>query len=136
VAALGGELIRTTPRVFFGRGDLAIAYSFIYLCMWGGTEGVCNDAFRGGLTIPRGHVHIAENENKMVVFILHHVAREDAADEDWKLLGVYSSEETATAAINRFRPLPGFRDYPDGFRCEPYELDKESGWAEGFGFDF
>jgi hypothetical protein len=67
----------------------------------------------------------------MVVHLLQHVAREGQDDEDVKLLGVYSSPERAEAALDRARLLPGFRDHPDGFQVEGYELDRTE-WPEGF----
>ena len=68
----------------------------------------------------------------MSVFLAWHT-RVDADSEDSKLLGVYSSEAAAQAAINRLRYKPGFRNYPDGFEVSEHELDRD-GWTEGFGF--
>ena len=64
------------------------------------------------------------------VFILEHV-RVDGEREDIKLIGAFSTKETAEAAINKLSTLPGFRDYPDGFSNEQYELDQIH-WQEGF----
>ena len=52
-------------------------------------------------------------------------------DEDMKLIGVYSSEENAKAAIQRLKPKPGFRDWPDGFRIFTRTLNQDS-WTDGF----
>jgi len=65
------------------------------------------------------------------VYVLHHVMREFEADEDAKLIGVYSSEGDVRAAIDRVGAHPGFRDNPSGFQFEPYELNKDH-WTEGF----
>ena len=51
--------------------------------------------------------------------------------EDVKFIGAYSSEASARAAVERLRSQPGFRDYPDHFTIDPYEIDKGH-WAEGF----
>lgn len=51
--------------------------------------------------------------------------------EDVKLIGAYASEAAAQAAIERLRKQPGFRDYPDDFTIDAYEIDKDH-WTEGF----
>ena len=51
--------------------------------------------------------------------------------EDVKLIGAYSSEAAAWAAIERLRMQPGFRDHPDAFTIDGYEIDKDH-WKEGF----
>ena len=64
------------------------------------------------------------------VFVLQHAY--DLDDElEVKLLGVYSSEENARRAVERFKLLAGFRDHPDQFHIDRYELDGDH-WAEGF----
>ena len=67
------------------------------------------------------------------VFLLWHVRDEDDA-ETAKLVGIYSSRENATEAIQRKLAFPGFRDHPDGFSIDSYTLDEEA-WSEGFGDD-
>lgn len=66
------------------------------------------------------------------VFILQH-ERPETEDrmEDVKLIGAYASEAAAQAAIERLRTQPGFRDYPDDFTIDAYEIDKDH-WTEGF----
>lgn len=46
-------------------------------------------------------------------------------------IGVYASEEEATAAIEQLKPLPGFRDYPKGFEIHPTRLGLTN-WRAGF----
>ena len=46
------------------------------------------------------------------VFVLEHLHLLNGDEEDVKKLGVYSSRESALAAVERFRKLPGFRDVP------------------------
>lgn len=48
-----------------------------------------------------------------------------------KVIGLYSSEELAGAAIERARSLPGFIDQPDSFTIDRYEVDKDH-WPRGF----
>jgi hypothetical protein len=61
--------------------------------------------------------------------------REKAAGEDSELLlGVYSSEAAAKAAVQRLRGKPGFVAYPEGFQIHPYELDVDH-WTDGFIID-
>ncbi|GAA3015409.1 hypothetical protein GCM10020229_28230 [Kitasatospora albolonga] len=52
------------------------------------------------------------------------------SEEDHKTLGLYSTREAAERRIERARPLPGFRDSPDGFEIHPYVLD-EHRWTGG-----
>ena len=52
--------------------------------------------------------------------------------DDVKVIGVYSSMASAQAAIERFREQAGFRNYPNCFTIDAYELDKDH-WVEGFG---
>ena len=61
-------------------------------------------------------------------FVLLH---ERSDTEHVKLIGVYSSEAAAKAAIQRLRLKPGFSDYPEGFTIDAYEFDKDH-WTEGF----
>jgi hypothetical protein len=65
------------------------------------------------------------------VFVLQHV-REEGGSEDVKLLGVYSSRHSADDAVARLKHRPGFRDFPEGFHIDPYDLDVDH-WSEGFG---
>lgn len=51
--------------------------------------------------------------------------------EDVKFIGAYSSEASAQAAVERLRTQPGFRDYPDDFTIDAYDIDKDH-WAAGF----
>ncbi|GAB2198995.1 DUF7336 domain-containing protein [Sessilibacter sp. MAH4] len=65
------------------------------------------------------------------IIVLQH-SYEDHTHEDVKLIGVYSSKNIAQEAINRLIKLPGFKDYPDGFSIDEYEIN-ETNWSEGFG---
>ena len=45
----------------------------------------------------------------MKVFILDHIHEMESGEEDIKMIGIYSSEESAKQAINRLSKQPGFR---------------------------
>jgi len=68
------------------------------------------------------------------VYLLWHTRKDDEYGDDAKLVGVYSSDESATAAIERKKGFPGFRDHPAGFEISRYEVDRDA-WSEGFGID-
>lgn len=65
------------------------------------------------------------------VYVLHHIRRDDEYGDDAKLIGVYRSQEAINAAMDRLAGQPGFRDYPEGFSTDAYELDEDH-WREGF----
>ena len=48
-----------------------------------------------------------------------------------KVIGIYSSETLAEAAMERARMLPGFIEEPHGFTVERYEVNKDH-WPRGF----
>jgi hypothetical protein len=52
-------------------------------------------------------------------------------EEDWKFVGVYSSERAVEAARERVGRLPGFRETPEMFRVERVRVDEDL-WTEGF----
>lgn len=64
----------------------------------------------------------------MEVFVVHHVHELEEDREDVKLIGVYSTEETANAAVKRLSTQPGFRDTPDGFHIDRGPLGKLAKW--------
>ncbi len=67
----------------------------------------------------------------MTVYVVHHVHPFDDGSEDVKLIGVYSSLASATAAVARLKLQPGFADHPAGFHIDPFDVDKDH-WTEGF----
>lgn len=67
----------------------------------------------------------------MKVFLLWFVSEDGQEVDDGLLIGVYHSEPSAKAAIERLRTKPGFVDYPEGFQVHPRELDQDS-WTDGF----
>ena len=70
-----------------------------------------------------------------LVHLLWFVKEMPDGEEDIELLiGVYSSEVEAKAAIERVRNERGFADYPQGFEIHPYQLNRDH-WTEGFIID-
>jgi len=64
------------------------------------------------------------------VFLLQH-SYEVNGVENSKIIGVYSSREIAESIIIKYKKLPGFRNYPNEFFIDGYELDEDN-WEEGF----
>lgn len=74
------------------------------------------------------------NSSKEKVYVLQHIYEYGEDDEyvEEKMLGVYSSEEKASEAIERYIQLEGFKDYPrECFYISEYFVDKDS-WRGGF----
>ncbi|WP_042161460.1 DUF7336 domain-containing protein [Paenibacillus gorillae] len=67
------------------------------------------------------------------IFIVQHSYEvgEGSLYDETKLIGVYSSKEIAESVVEKFKRLPGFRDYLDAFYINEYEIDKDN-WTEGF----
>jgi len=71
--------------------------------------------------------------DKLLIFVLEHLHEFEDGHEDSKLLGLYSSQEKAEAGLERVRDQPGFRDHPEGFSIEAWEVDSERiAWPQGF----
>src|SRR5215203_5871078 len=64
------------------------------------------------------------------VFILHHSYEIDGREET-KLIGAYTSEAKAEAAIEKLKTKPGFKVRPDDFVISEYELNTDH-WTEGY----
>ena len=70
-----------------------------------------------------------------VVHLLWFAREMPEREDDIELLiGVYSSDEEARAAIERVKGKPGFVDFPQGFEVCPYSLDRDH-WPDGFVLD-
>ena len=69
------------------------------------------------------------------VYVLYHV-REGTDDPnvvddgDVKMVGVYSTDDLAKAAVVRLGKQPGFSVAPEGFRIVSLVLDRDN-WPEG-----
>jgi hypothetical protein len=65
-------------------------------------------------------------------FLVQHVHQLPRGDEeDVKIIGIYASEASARLAVRRAKRREGFRDSPEGFTIDRYELGKDE-WREGF----
>lgn len=64
------------------------------------------------------------------VYVLEHSYEIDGCDET-KMIGVYSSLSEAENAQRRASQLSGFRDRPDNFIIDAYELDTDH-WTSGY----
>lgn len=65
------------------------------------------------------------------VFVLQHEYESEAGIDEIKFIGVYATRANAEAAVKRLVIQPGFRDYPDGFCIDEYEIGQDH-WTEGF----
>lgn len=65
------------------------------------------------------------------VFAAYHVRAKDPDNDDVKLIGIFSSQKLAEAAIDSVKHQEGFRDYLDGFLIDEKTIDKVC-WSEGF----
>ncbi|MGP5687138.1 DUF7336 domain-containing protein [Psychrobacter glacincola] len=63
------------------------------------------------------------------VYLLEHTVKD--LEDSTKMLGIYSTQEEAEKAIKFLSDKPGFKDSPDDFLIDEYEVDKIS-WSEGF----
>jgi len=76
------------------------------------------------------------------LFVVQHLHKLPNGDDDLKLIGVYSSNESAHAAIGRLKGLPSFCEHPNfidpsgdsdgqGFHVGEYAVDEDY-WTEGY----
>lgn len=65
------------------------------------------------------------------VYVLQHSYELENGYDETKFLGVFSSLEKAESAVLEYKKLPGFKDYPNDFYIDKYEIDKTH-WIEGF----
>ena len=65
------------------------------------------------------------------VFVVQHLYEDSEDQEHVRMIGTYTTEDDARAAVERLRLRPGFCDYTDGFSVDRYELNADH-WTEGF----
>jgi len=67
------------------------------------------------------------------VFVLQHSYQlnDESSSEETKLIGIYSTRAIAEMAIERLKKQPGFKDLPEYFSIEEYQIDQDN-WTEGF----
>jgi hypothetical protein len=69
------------------------------------------------------------------VYLLWFVKEMPEGVEDIELLiGVYSSEKEAEAAVQRLKDKRGLVEFQEGFQIHPYRLNCDD-WTEGFVVD-
>jgi hypothetical protein len=74
---------------------------------------------------------LGSEELGMDVFVVQHVHEIGDDNEDVKVIGIYSTDESAKAAVARLSLQPGFRETVGGFHIDRYTLDHDQ-WTEGF----
>ena len=57
---------------------------------------------------------------------------QDELDEDYKIIGFFSSMEKAQSVLEHYKKLPGFCDFPDNFNIFDYDNIDENYKGEGF----
>ena len=62
------------------------------------------------------------------IYIVHYV---NPKDDDTMYIGGYFSLAEAEAVVAKYKGFKGFRDAPDHFYIDKYELDKMY-WSEGY----
>jgi hypothetical protein len=78
-----------------------------------------------------GHQNEAGADGSTVHVDENGVFCDESDGDDVKLLGFYSTLERVEERVRQARLLPGFRDEPECFYFDPYELDEDC-WTEGF----
>lgn len=68
------------------------------------------------------------------VYLLWFVQEREGCDDCELLIGVYSTESEAKAAIERVKDQRGFAVFPQGFQIHSYQLNRDH-WTEGFVVD-
>lgn len=70
-------------------------------------------------------------DGERTVYLLQHVHEQSGGEQEVKMIGIYSSRESAENAVRRLKEKPGFATSAEGFTVEAYTLDEDN-WAEGF----
>lgn len=65
-----------------------------------------------------------------IVYLVEH-SYEIGEFDEIKHIGIYSTKEKAEEVVEKYKLLPGFKNYTDGFYISECELDKNH-WEEGF----
>lgn len=64
------------------------------------------------------------------VFTLQHSYKNNG-NEETKFIGIYTTEQEAKNAIERLKSQSGFKDRPNDFYIDKYQLNKDN-WSEGY----
>ena len=68
------------------------------------------------------------------VFTLWHIHEVEGEEDEDRFIGVFSSREEAENIMESFKTKPGFKEAPDGFIIDEYQLGKTH-WESGFILD-
>ncbi|ECF1703910.1 TPA: hypothetical protein JEL63_003289 [Salmonella enterica subsp. enterica serovar Enteritidis] len=68
----------------------------------------------------------------MNLYVLWHIHSEDMDNEEEEIIGVYTSEELAKAALKRSQSQLRFADPNSKLDIDSYTLDRDY-WGDGFG---
>lgn len=74
---------------------------------------------------------MSEKKVYMVTHVKGDIEAIDTEDDGLKIIGIFSSMNEAEAVVTRFRKMPGFSEYPNGFGIDPYIINK-CYWDGGF----
>ena len=66
-----------------------------------------------------------------IVFLVSHVKSDSNCLDDYRVIGVFSSEGDAEKAIAELKGDPGFSNYPNGFSMDRMLLNTNY-WEGGF----
>ena len=69
-------------------------------------------------------------ESVYILWFVHEWEDEEREDDEL-LIGVYSTEADAQAAIERLKDKRGFSLMPEGFQMVKYQLNKDH-WTDGY----
>ena len=65
------------------------------------------------------------------VYIVQHSYELESGNDETKIIGVFSSYQYAKEIVDQYITLPGFKERPNNFFIDKYEIDKKH-WDEGF----
>lgn len=74
------------------------------------------------------------NKQNKLLYVLWH-EHENDTDNDTstvRLLGVYSSEDYAEKAKDKYQKQRGFSSFPEEFCIDKYMIDSDAGWLTGY----
>lgn len=58
-----------------------------------------------------------------IVYLLSHRIKVEKDSHSTVIIGIYTSLEIIQETIQRYKYIEGFKDYPDNFIVEEYEID-------------
>jgi hypothetical protein len=70
----------------------------------------------------------------LLLYLLKHAHLFDPSEDEvfeTKIIGIFSSKEKAEESIDKLKVMPGFKNYPEDFIIEDYEIDVME-WDGGF----